>query len=41
VLFPSYYAVEIEAIKQFFAAFDLDRYETAFKKKQIPEPSYD
>ena len=34
-VFPSSYAAEIEAIKQFFAAFDLDRYETAFKKNKF------
>src|SRR5215204_1623698 len=34
-VFPSYYAAELQAIKQFFAAFDLERYETAFNRNKF------
>jgi DNA mismatch repair protein MutS len=34
-VFPTAYATELEAIKKFFAAFNLDRYETAFNKNKF------
>jgi DNA mismatch repair protein MutS len=33
--FPTAYIVELEEIKEFFAAFDLDRYEKAFNKNKF------
>ncbi|MEO6914857.1 MAG: hypothetical protein ABI151_03680, partial [Chitinophagaceae bacterium] len=33
--FPPEYAIEIQAIKKFFAAFNLERYETAFNKNKF------
>jgi DNA mismatch repair protein MutS len=34
-VFPATYTIELEEIKKFFAAFDLDRYETAFNKNKF------
>ena len=34
-VFPEEYAAELEEIKKFFAAFDLDRYENAFNKNKF------
>lgn len=34
-VFPAEYAAELEAMKKFFAAFNLDRYETAFNKNKF------
>src|SRR5436190_7694690 len=33
--FPAHYAAELEEIKKFFASFDLDRYEKAFRKNRF------
>jgi DNA mismatch repair protein MutS len=34
-VFPATYATELEELKKFFAAFDLERYETAFNKNKF------
>ncbi|HEY4154587.1 MAG TPA: hypothetical protein VGM24_04150 [Puia sp.] len=33
--FPPEYAVELQGLNEFFASFDLDRYETAFRKNKF------